>query len=100
MGLRENLSRLSPNEFLEKMQDMFQMYQESNDQFDKQASEYMQDDKFRRKAKSLIDEFRVSLYMVSAKAKEANSKDVAKEIMSILAALQTAVDKSSLKDKK
>ena len=29
MGLRDNLSRLSPNEFLEKMQDMFQMYQEN-----------------------------------------------------------------------
>ena len=33
MSLRENLSRLSPNEFLEKMQDMFQMYQESQDDY-------------------------------------------------------------------
>ena len=33
MGLRENLSRLSPNEFLEKMQDMFQMYQESQEDY-------------------------------------------------------------------
>ena len=33
MGLKENLSRLSPNEFLEKMQDMFQMYQESQDDY-------------------------------------------------------------------
>lgn len=33
MGLRENLSKLSPNEFLEKMQNMFQMYQESQDDY-------------------------------------------------------------------
>lgn len=33
MGLKDNLSRLSPNKFLEKMQDMFQMYQESQDDY-------------------------------------------------------------------
>ena len=33
MSLKENLSRLSPNEFLEKMQNMFQMYQESQEDY-------------------------------------------------------------------
>ena len=33
MGLRDTISNLSPNEFLEKMQDMFQMYQESQDNY-------------------------------------------------------------------
>lgn len=33
MSLRDNLSKLSPNEFLEKMQDMFQMYQESQEDY-------------------------------------------------------------------
>ena len=33
MGLRDTISNLSPNEFLAKMQDMFQMYQESQDDY-------------------------------------------------------------------
>ena len=44
MGLKENLSRLSPNEFLEKMQDMFQMYQESqNDYYEEGLNEARKD---------------------------------------------------------
>lgn len=37
MGLKDNLSKLSPNKFLEKMQDMFQMYQESQDNYYEEA---------------------------------------------------------------
>ena len=38
MGLRDTLSNLSPNEFLAKMQDMFQMYQESQDDYYEEGS--------------------------------------------------------------
>ena len=37
MSLKDNLSRLSPNEFLEKMQNMFQMYQESQEDYYEEA---------------------------------------------------------------
>ena len=67
MGLKENLSRLSPNEFLEKMQDMFQMYQESQDDYYEEGIKDIRK-KYRQSnvnSKSLIDGFKRDSAVIS-----------------------------------
>ena len=58
MGLRDTISNLSPNEFLAKMQDMFQMYQESQDDYYEEAK-YLDNEQIEKYKKATAQLIRI-----------------------------------------